>query len=100
MDYPTSHNVAFNQQTFCTISLEEHTTASISILDVGYSSTQDSMCPVRIDIPEQYRCPKPNEQPYPGFTLTAAGYQQGLPFYDVLLTVTPDAYVSAIKLWL
>ena len=100
VDYPQLQAAPSSDQTRCVITFPQHTIGSISILDMGYTNSQYSTCPVRIAVLEEYRCAELRSHIYPGFDLKPSTNQMDLPYYDVPLTIQTDTYVSYIKLWL
>ena len=100
IDYPQLQATSTSDQTSCVITFPKHTTGSISILDMGYTNSQYSTCPVRIAVLEEYRCAGSGTQIYPGFDLKPSTNQMDLPFYDVPLTIQTGTYLSHMKLWL
>ena len=100
VDYPQLQVVPSNGETTCIIMLPKHSTGSIVILDVGYNFTQESTCPVRIAVREEYRCPESGTQIYPGFDLKPLANQEDINFYDVELKVTTNTHSNQLKLWL
>ena len=99
VDYPQQQVVPSNGETTCVITLPKYATGSIHILDMGYNFTQESTCPVRLTVREEYRCAEFGTQS-PGFILKPLAHQMDLNFYDVQLTIKTDAYVNQMKLWL
>ena len=100
LDYPQPRATPPSDQTRCVITFPKQTIGSISILDMGYTNSQYSTCPLRIAALEEYRCAGPGTQIYPGFDLKPSTNQMDLNFYDVPLTIQTGTYVSQMKLWL
>ena len=100
VDYPQLQVTPSNGESICVITLPKHSTGSLKFLDLGYTFTQESTCPVRITIREEYRCAELGTQIYPGFSLKPSTVQEDLNFYDVHLTVKTNAFVNQLKLWL
>ena len=100
VDYPQPQVTSSSDQTRCVITFPQHTIGSISILDMGYTNSQYSTCPVRIAVLEEYRCAQLGTHIYLGFDLKPSINQIDLPFYDVPLTIQTGTYVSHMKLWL
>ena len=100
VDYPQLQTAPSSDQTNCVITFPQHITGSISILDMGYTNSQNSACPVRIAVLEEYRCAELGTHRYPGFELKPPIDQMDIPFYDVHLTIQIDTYVSHMKLWM
>ena len=100
IDYPQLQVAPSDGETTCIITLPKHSTGSIAIMDVGYTFTQQSTCPMRIAVREEYRCPELGTQIYPGFHLRPLANQENINFYDVELKVTTNTYVNQLKLWL
>ena len=100
VDYPQQQIVPSNGETTCIITLPKYSIGSISFLDMSYTFTQESTCPVRIAVREEYRCAELGTQMSPGFLLKPLANQMDYDFYDVQLTIKTDAYVNQMKLWL
>ena len=100
VDYPQLQVTPSNGESICVITLPKYSTGSLKFLDVGYTFTQESPCPVRISVLEEYRCAELGTTIYPGIILKPSAIQEDLNFYDVHLTVKTDAFVNQVKLWL
>ena len=98
VDYLQLRVTPSNDETRCVITFPQHTIGSISFLDMSYTNSQYSTCPVRIAVLEEYRCAELGSQIYPGFDLKPSINQMDLPFYDVPLIIQTGTYVSQMKL--
>ena len=98
--YPKLQVTPSSDQTSCLITFPQDTTGSIDLLDMGYTNSQNSTCPVRISVLDEYRCAELGSQIYPGFDLMPSINQMNLSFYDLPLIIQTGTYVSHMKLWL
>ena len=87
-------------ESLCVISLPMNTYGSIKFLDMAYTSSEESPCPIRVDIPGHFRCADSKTEEYPGLSLSPEDHQLNLPYYDVHLTITKNRHVNNMRLWL
>ena len=100
IDYPQLQVTPSDGESTCVITLPKYSTGSLKFLDVGYTFTQESPCPVRITVCEESRCAELGTQIYPDIILKPSAIQEDLNFYDVHLMVKIDTFVNQVKLWL
>ena len=100
VDYPHMQAAPSNGEATCIITLPKDSTGSLNFLDMSYTFTQESPCPVRITVREESRCAELGTHKYPGFILIPSADKEDRNYYDVHLTVKTDPLVNQVKLWL
>ena len=84
----------------CVITVPQDAGARIRTMDLDYSSQSDEQraCPVRIDVPGEFRCARRDQ--HEDIYLKPAPNQRDLADYVVHTRISTDLSVHDLRLWL